>query len=139
MSGIEELIQSVFKFSKLQQYDRKHMHFIALDSQYKYYIIVTTQTLRSSKRLFGRDFGEMLGVRSSILAQDFDYIVWVVRRETCIEFYMERTYRVNSFCLENRTVYRNPETLEYICNYPASRARKLKTMCVHKTLLDYLD
>jgi hypothetical protein len=80
----------------------------------------------------------MLGVRSSILAQGFDYVVWVVRRETCIEFYIERTYRVNSFCLENRTVYRNPETLEYICNYPIKYARKLKTICVHKTLLDYL-
>ena len=137
--SIEELIQSVFRFSKLRRYDRRHMHYVASDGYYKYYVIVTAQVLRSSRKLFGVDYGEMLGVRSSILAQDFDYIVWVVRRETCIEFYMERTYRVSSFCLENRTVYRNPETLEYICNYPASYARKLKTICVHKTLLDYLD
>jgi len=74
MSGIEELIQSVFRFTRIQSYDKRHMHYVASDGYYKYYVIVTTQTLKSSRKLFGVDFGEMLGVRSSILTQDFDYM-----------------------------------------------------------------
>jgi hypothetical protein len=136
--SIEELIQSVFRFTRIQSYDKRHMHYVATDGYYKYYVIVTTQVLRSSAKLFGRDFGEMLGVRSSILVQEYDYIVWVLQQGNCFSVYMERAYRVNQFCLEHRTVYRNRETGEYICNYPASSARKLKTICVHKTLLDYL-
>jgi len=137
MAGVEDIIRSVFRFSVLQRYDKRHVHYVAYDGQYRYYIVVTTRVLQSSRRLFARDFGEMLGVRSSILAQEYDYIVWIVERGTCFEVYMERTYRVNQFCLEHRTIYRNRETGEYVCNYPVKHARKVYEKCLNRTLLDY--
>jgi len=121
---VAELVKRVLGASAVKQYDKHHGHFIATASSYKYYVIHTTATLRNSKSVFKRDYGEMLGVRSSILTQDFDYIVWVIERNNCISIYMERSYRVNSFCLENQTVYRNKATGEYVCNYPVSLAKK---------------
>jgi len=136
MAGVEDIIRSVFKFS-VQQYDKRHAHYVGYDGQYKYYIIVTSRVLQNSRKLFGTDFGEMLGVRFSILVSDYDYIVWVLQRNNCFEVYMERSFRVASFCNENRTVYRNRETGEYVCNYPVKYARKVAEKCLNRTLLDY--
>ena len=132
-----EAIDDFLRGLRAKLYDRRHGHFIAYIDSQRCYIIYTATTLRNPKALFSKDFGEMLGVRSSILTQDFDYIVWVVERNNCISVYMERSYRVNSFCLENKTVYRNKQTGEYICNYPLNRTRKVYEKCITKTLMDY--
>jgi hypothetical protein len=132
------IIMELFKEAKIVEADKQHQHYVALLGQNKAYIIYTTRTLRNSRTVFGHDYGEMLGVRHSILLGDYDYIVWVVNRGNCYEVYMERSHKINSFCLDNRTIYRNSMTGEYICNYPVSMARKVAEKCINKTLLSYL-
>jgi hypothetical protein len=77
---MEELIKKTLGADEVRQYNRRHGHYVATAGSYKYYVIHTTATLRNSKSVFKRDYGEMLGVRSSILTQDFDYIVWIVEK-----------------------------------------------------------
>jgi hypothetical protein len=133
------MIERILKelgFDSVRLYDKRCRHYIAVINGYRYYIIFTNSVLKNSKSVFGVDYGEMLGVRSSILTQDIDFIVWIVSDSSCVEAYIARAYQVNAFCLENRTVYRNKVTGEYICNYPVSLARKVYEKCT-KTLLSY--
>jgi hypothetical protein len=134
----EQIAREVLgKSIRVVSYDKNHGHLVAYDGTSKIYIVYTTRTLRNSGAVFGKDFGEMLGVRTSILMQSYDYIMWVVNRGSKIDVYMDRSNKVHSFCTENSTVYRNRETGEYICNYPAALAKHVETITLHRTLDSY--
>jgi hypothetical protein len=122
---------------RVVSHDKSHGHLVAYDGDSKIYIVYTTRTLRNSGAVFGKDFGEMLGVRTSILMQSYDYIMWVVNRGSKIDVYMDRSSKVHSFCTENSTVYRNRETGEYICNYPAALAKHVESIALHRALDSY--
>jgi hypothetical protein len=117
--------------------DPVHGHMAGLLGGNRLYIIYTTRVLENSRAMFSADYGEMLGVRTTILMQNYDYIVWVVNRGSRIDVYMEKSSSVYRFCRENTTVYRNRETGENICNYPAALAKNIETIIVQKTLDSY--
>ena len=126
------MIERILKelgFENARLYDKRCRHYVASVGTYRYYIIFTNSVLRNAKAIFGKDYGEMLGVRSSILTQDFDFIVWIVDSGSCVEVFIERSYVVHSFCIENRTVYRNKVTGEYVCNYPKMLTKKIYRRC----------
>jgi len=122
---------------RIVRLDAVHGHMVGVLGERRLYIIYTTRVLENSRAVFSADYGEMLGVRTSILVQSYDYIVWVVNRGDRIDVYMEKSHNVYKFCRENTTIYRNRETGEYICNYPAALAKNIETIRMHKTLDSY--
>jgi hypothetical protein len=124
-----EVVNRIDRVVKVVPYDRDIGHVVAHCENATFYIIYTRNTLRNPRSI-GIDYsGEMLGVRTPILTMNIDYIVWAVDKGNCIEIYAERASKIHSFCIDNKTIYRNRETGERICNYPATMARKIYEKC----------
>jgi hypothetical protein len=124
-----EAVNRIDRVVKVVPYDRDSGHLVAHCENSTFYIIYTRSTLRNPRSI-GIDYrGEMLGVRTAVLTMNVDYIVWAVDKGNCIEIYTERTHKIHSFCIDNKTIYRNKSTGENVCNYPVAMARKIYEKC----------
>jgi hypothetical protein len=128
---VVEVVNRIDRVLKVVPYNRDIGHAVAYCKNTAFYIIYTRNTLRNPRSI-GIDYsGEMLGVKTPILTMNVDYIVWAVDKGNCIEIYAERVSKIHRFCIDNKTIYRNRETGEHICNYPVKMATKIYERCVN--------